>query len=88
MVYGSKWWHLCSSQQVKKSESSPARSPPGPGSERSESAERDESNSIRLEVVARLGLANGTVPVLLHLGDLPKEPVTPQPKVGFNPQVS
>ena len=73
---------------MKSSESSPAKSPPGPGSEQSESTERDESNGIRLEVVARLGLANGTVPELLHLEDLPKEPVTPQPEVGFNPQVS
>ena len=46
MVYGSKRGHLCSSQQVQKSDSSPARSQPGMGSEPFESGRQDEFNGI------------------------------------------
>jgi len=59
MVYGSRWWHACSCHQVKRSDSSSARGPPGPGSGPLGSAGRDESNGIRLELVACLSLSSG-----------------------------
>ena len=54
MVYGSRWWHVCSCQQREKKDSSPVWHPLGSGEGSLEPARGDESNGIRLEAVASL----------------------------------
>ena len=56
MVYGPMRWHPCSCQEVKASDSSTARRPPGLGSGLLKSAGQDELNSACPEPVTHCHL--------------------------------